>query len=278
MESTPETTPKGPTRKKRWRAVMLNCFAVIGGIGLLAMLGFVNKQRSDTPIHSLEIDLTNHSDASFLDSAAIRAIVLKVSPDLIGTPTGEVNLHQIHDAVIAHLSIKQAQVYTTVDGRCKVTISQREPIARILNQDGSGFYLDKEGFTMPLSRHHTAQVPIFAGKLAEKLSEMPVHILQQDSTWAKRSHLDEIFDFTQFLHGNDFLAAQVEHVVFNDRGEMEIVPRVGNHRIVFGDGTELELKYRKLMAFYAQTLHSKDLNQYRKINLKYDNQVVCEKY
>jgi cell division protein FtsQ len=102
-------------------------------------------------------------------------------------------------------------------------------------------------------------------------------VLAEDSTWRRQSHLDEIVSFTRFLQENEFMNAQVEHVVFNEKGEMEVVPRAGNHRIVIGDASNLELKYKKLLAFYAHTLHTRDLNQYRRINLKFDNQVVCEK-
>jgi cell division protein FtsQ len=278
MKSHADENTSSSKRQRRFRSVVVNGIAVAGALGLFTLLGFIDRKRSSTPIHSLEIQIEGQSGKAFIDSSAIRSLVFKAFPGLIGTPAKEVNLHQIHSALIAHPTISQAQVYQTVDGRCMIKVKQREPIARILNSDGSGFYLDLDGFSMPLSRNFTAHVPVFNGRLSEKPTVLPVPVLTRDSIWSGQTHLDEIYHLTQFIRNNDFLIAQVEHVVFNDKGEMEIIPRVGNHRIVIGNDRDLDLKYRKLMTFYAQTLHSRDLNQYRKINLKYDNQVVCEKY
>jgi cell division protein FtsQ len=277
METTASDTPEKARRRSRWRSFLLNGIAVCGGIGLLSLLGFADHTRSKTPIHTLEVDVNDASGRSFLDSSSIAKLVLQAQPNLIGTPAELVNLDTIHQLVVAHPSIRQVQAFVTVDGRCVVKAIQRIPMARVLNQDGSGFYIDEEGFTMPLSRHATADVPLFTGRLLEKMHELPVPVLAEDSTWRRQSHLDEILSFTRFLKENEFMNAQVEHVVFNEKGEMEIVPRVGNHRIVVGDASDLELKYKKLLAFYAHTLHTRDLNQYRRINLKFDNQVVCEK-
>lgn len=277
METTASDTPKKARRRSRWRSILLNGLAVCGGIGLISLLGFADHKRSKTPVHTLEVDVDDASGRSFLDSASIAKLVLKAQPNLIGTPADLVNLDTIHQVVVDHPSIRQVQAFVTVDGRFVVKAIQRIPMARVLNQDGTGFYIDEEGFTMPLSRNATADVPLFTGRLLEKMQELPVPVLAEDSTWRRQSHLDEIVSFTRFLQENEFMNAQVEHVVFNEKGEMEVVPRVGNHRIVIGDASNLELKYKKLLAFYAHTLHTRDLNQYRRINLKFDNQVVCEK-
>jgi len=277
MEPKHAEQPRTAPVRKRWHRIALQILATCGGIGLLSLLGFVSHRQSEAPVHALEIQVQDASGRSFLDSAAIAQLVLRAAPELIGSPRAAVDLDSIHSLVSTHPSIREVQAYITVDGRCVVKAAQRIPIARIINRDGSSFYMDQDGFTMPLSRHATADVPVFTGNLSERMSDLPIPVMQKDSTWSRRSHLDEILIFTRFLENNEFMDAQVEHVVFNERGEMEAVPRVGNHRILIGDATHLEKKYRKLLAFYAHTLHTRDLNQYRRINLKYDNQVVCEK-
>jgi cell division protein FtsQ len=277
MENQSPKNPEIKRRGRRFRRLAVNLAAFAGALGLLSLLGFANHRRSETPIHTLQVSPGDDPEKTFLDSAAIRALVLSAAPQLLGTPSGKVNLQAIHGIVSAHPSVKNAQVYCTVDGRCVVRVSQRVPVARILNRDGTGLYVDREGFTMPLSRHHTARVPVFTGNIQEQHIPLPVPVMAADSVWARKSHLDEVFAFTQFMSENEFMAAQVEHIIFNERGEMELIPRVGNHRILIGDTRDLNLKYRKLLAFYAQTLRTLDLNQYRRINLKYDNQVVCEK-
>ena len=59
--------------------------------------------------------------------------------------------------------------------------------------------------------------------------------------------------------------------------EVELVPRVGNHRIMLGtlEGFEEQLAYLKL--FYEQAIPKMGWEKYSMINLKYKNQIVCTK-
>jgi cell division protein FtsQ len=50
---------------------------------------------------------------------------------------------------------------------------------------------------------------------------------------------------------------------------------VGNHKIILGDCSDLEQKFKKLFAFYKDGLNKIGWNTYKTINLKYKNQVVC---
>jgi len=277
--ATRKPNPTGTTiRRKRWQTLAMNALALFFAGAVLSLLGFANRQRSEMPIRQLDVYLVSESGKAFVDSATVRQMVFRESPELIGTPSGKVNLGAIHQAVVSHPAIHHAQVYHTLDGRCIVRVHQRQPIARILNRDGSGFYLDEEGFCMPLSKHSSAHVPVFTGRIQEAMCDLPVPVLAKDPEWREKSRLDDVYDLTRFLQNHAFLAAQTEHVIFNEHGEMELIPRVGNHRILIGDAENLDLKFRKLMAFYSHVLHTRDLNVYKRINLKFDNQVVCEKH
>ena len=63
----------------------------------------------------------------------------------------------------------------------------------------------------------------------------------------------------------------------NEDEEMELVPRVGNHTILFGDEKEMDEKFSKLFLFYKEGLSKQGWNKYNVINLKYKDQVVCTK-
>lgn len=278
MSQTPAPPRTSPGKSRRMRMVLVNSLALAGAVGVISLLGFARHAHSTVPVHRIEIRLSGGGGHEFLDSAEIRSAILREVPGLIGTPAREIDLQKIHSRLATHPVVARAEVYATVDGRFRVHIRQRDPIARILNSDGSGFYVDRSGYCMPLSRQYTAHVPVFTGHLQETRPELPIHALATDTLWSRRSHLDEIYSFAQFLQENDFMAAQTEHVVVASNGDLQIIPRVGNHQINFGDPESLGLKFRKLMTFYAQTLHQRDLNQYRTINLKYANQVVCEKF
>ena len=53
--------------------------------------------------------------------------------------------------------------------------------------------------------------------------------------------------------------------------------RIGGHQIILGKIERLEVKFKNLKAFYNYTMINKTIENYKTINLKYNNQVVCTK-
>ena len=70
---------------------------------------------------------------------------------------------------------------------------------------------------------------------------------------------------------------QIEQIYVNENTDIELVPKTGEHEIVLGDVNDLKDKFNKLMIFYLKGLNNLGWDVYKKINLKYKNQVVCSK-
>jgi cell division protein FtsQ len=60
----------------------------------------------------------------------------------------------------------------------------------------------------------------------------------------------------------------------NQDHEIELIPRVGNNRILLGNADDLEAKFHNLMVFYKQAIPQVGWDRYKIINIKYANQVV----
>ena len=59
--------------------------------------------------------------------------------------------------------------------------------------------------------------------------------------------------------------------------EVDLIPRSGGHMIVFGKLERVDEKFSRLMKFYRNGLSKIGWNTYRKIDVRYDNQVICSK-
>jgi cell division protein FtsQ len=277
MSQEKNTLQKDIQRRKRRRKLAVNALAIGGAIALFSLLGFVHHSQKNTICRKLEIEIEESNGQSYLDEKMIASMANQATDAIVGKEINAINIAAIHKKISENSTVKEAHVYTSVDGRCIIHVKQRTPIARIFNQNGSSFYLDKEGYTMALSDLYTARVPVFVGNINEHMQDTSLLARSGDSDFNKRSLLDEIFQFTIHLQGNEFWKAQVEHVQINDDREFIIIPRVGNHRINMGAAANLEEKFKKLMAFYANTIHTRDLNQYSSIHVEYDGQIVCVK-
>lgn len=262
-------------RKKRRRRLLLNGLALLGGIGLFTLLGFVGHKQGQTKCWKVEVHVKGGTPGQlFVDSASVTKALLTADPDLIGKEVSQVPITYLHETLLKNPSIREAHVVATVDGRCIVEVEQRTPIARVIPAEGDHFYIDDQGFTMPLSNQSAARVPVFTGAVHEKLQSKSIVELAADSAWAWSSRLDEMYIFTKTIAQNEFWKAMVDHVHFGSDGKMAIIPRVGNHRVVIGSTDNLEMKLKRLMTFYTNTIHERDLNVYSEIHVEYDGQVV----
>ena len=81
----------------------------------------------------------------------------------------------------------------------------------------------------------------------------------------------------KYVDKNNFWKSQIQQIYINLDEEIELIPRVGRHKIIFGDVSDMDEKFKKLMIFYKKGLHYTGWNKYKTINLKFKNQIVCTK-
>ena len=76
---------------------------------------------------------------------------------------------------------------------------------------------------------------------------------------------------------DNFLQKEIVGVQKNEENEFEFAVRSGNYKIDFGKLSEMDIKFKKLKAFYNKTFEDNSIENYKTINVKYHNQVVCTK-
>jgi cell division protein FtsQ len=83
-----------------------------------------------------------------------------------------------------------------------------------------------------------------------------------------------IIQISEYLEKDSFWMAQIAQVDIQPDRTFEMIPVIGNHTIVFGDGADYDKKFRRLLLFYQQVLSKTGMNVYDKLNVTYDRQVV----
>ena len=263
-------------KRKRLRVILVYSLALVGAIGLFVALGFVGKKQSDTRCWKLEVQVEPTAGHKFIDEQMVAALADSATDAILGKTLNEIDLGAIHKAVQQNSSVREAHVYTTVDGRCVIQVKQRMPIARIFNRTGESYYLDSEGHTMQLSDLTAVKLPVFTGEIEDGMRSGSVFENVPDSV-ALKSTLDEIYQFTQVVARDTFWSAQIEHVYVNPALEVEIIPRVGDARVNVGYIYNMESKLKKLRAFYEHAVIHDDIDRFSTIKAQYDGQVVCVK-
>ncbi|MEN9639297.1 MAG: hypothetical protein RLZZ262_1165 [Bacteroidota bacterium] len=247
--------------------------SLMGALAISALMGFVEVNRQSTKCWNVDVRVIYKDSSIFLTQDDVQKSIRNHIDSIQNFPLNEIDLNAIHRTVVKTSAVKTAGVYTTVDGRCVIEVEQRVPVVRIFNSEGQSFYMDAEGYTFPASYRAAVRLPVFTGHIPDGV--MAESYL--DEKWVYASCMDDILRLANFIRNNAFWSAQIEQVYLNASGNFEATTRVGDHQVIIGDANNLELKFRKWMAFYANTIKGKDLNQYKTINLKFDGQVVCAK-
>ena len=146
-------------------------------------------------------------------------------------------------------------------------VQEREPIARIFTTTGTTFYIDNDLTMLPLSDKFSARLPEFTNFPSDK------KILSK----ADSSLLGDIRTISVALQKDSFSMAMVEQVDITPQRMFEMIPKIGNQLIVFGEATDVDAKLQKLKMFYKEIMVKAGWNNYSVINVQYKNQVVAKR-
>jgi len=181
----------------------------------------------------------------------------------------QINLDDIERNIKANPYIASAKVFGDMNGVIHIEIEQREPVLRIINAGGQDFYVDREGLKMPVSSNFTANVIVANGNITEffngKLDTL------------RNPLANDLYETALFIRADTLWDAQIEQLYVAENKDIELIPRVGNQRIILGDADSLDVKMRNLREFYKQAMPTVGWDAYKTINIKYTNQVVCER-
>jgi cell division protein FtsQ len=176
----------------------------------------------------------------------------------LNKPADKISILDIKNSLQKNELIEKVEVYQTNSGAIKIVVSQKMPILRVFSSKGS-YYVDQLGHTMPEALGQAIYVPVASGNIEQSFA------------------VQELYEFALFLQKNDFWNDQIEQIYVRSQNDIEIIPRVGSHRILLGSLENYEKKLKHLRLFYEQVIPKMGWEKYSVINLKYKNQIVCTK-
>lgn len=254
---------------------------VLVAAGFVVMLGFVESKEDKMLCNGLEVNITREEDNFFIEPHDIQQLLQEKGDSVTNQPVSTLNIPGIENMLNSHPAVSTADAYMQINGTLKVDINQRKPIVRIIDKYNNSYYIDDEGKLMPLIEKYTAKVLLVNGNLHEPYNVhymYTINDIKADSTLCDSTLIDDIYDLAMFINNNDFWRAQVQQVYVNEAGDFELVPRVGDQKIIIGNSEYLEEKFKNLLIFYKEGLNTTGWwNKYSVINLKYKNQIVCTK-
>jgi cell division protein FtsQ len=251
-------------KKRIWIYLLISFAWVISLGGLVVLMGFIEIKKSEVLCKDVKVYIPGNQ--YFIDRDEVDHILRVQSHALIGRRLESINIHALQNRLKANPFIEFAKVYADMDGVINVEISQRQPILRIMNRFDQDFYVDQHGLKIPLSSNFTARVLVANGYIDELFAN------RVDTLHTALAM--ELFKTADYIRKDSLWDAQIAQIYVNKDHEIELIPRVGNNRILLGNADSLDTKFHNLLVFYKKALPQVGWDAYKEINIKYANQVI----
>ena len=242
-----------------------------GGVLTLMLIVAAVERKKELTIGATVVEVTPLEDGALLiDSIdVIRLVEKTIGGSLDEMTASVVDESLVERALEENLFVKNAEVLLTANSNIKINIEQRVPILRVMDKMGAQYYLDKDGSRVPLSRHFTARTLVATGNITPHTPEF----------LTKKNHsMKDLFELTNFILNDPLWKAMFEQVHVTGQNDFVLVPKVGDQAIILGKwDSDVEAKFKKLKTFYEEGFSREGWRKYKTIDLRYRNQVVCER-
>lgn len=229
----------------------------------------------------MNINIQNTNENQFIDEDDIKNFFNERRDAILNTELKDIDVNGLEKALNTHPAIENADLSVDVNGDVKINVKARTPLVRVINMDGESYYIDTQTKLMPLSDKYTARVLVVNGFVCEPFARRSIFTVKQiesNEMLKELSMLDEIYEMANYIAKDSILNDLIHQISINKEKEFELFPSIGNHKIEFGEATNIAEKFEKLKMFYTDGLNKTDnWNKYSIINLKYKDQVVCTK-
>jgi cell division protein FtsQ len=251
-----------PWKQIGYSVISLCCLA-----GLVILMSAVSVKSSEQAC--LQLNVLILGDESFVEQKDVISFVEGKYGALVGRTLASIPTHEIEADLRAIPHVLQAVVYADVNGQLNIRIQQRKAVIRIFNLGGASYYIDEMGLKIPVSATYVPRVLVANGYIREPFGEV-LDSMQTDI-------VKDLYATADFIRKDSLWSNQIVQLYINENQEIELVPRVGEQQIILGDTHDLEDKFKKLQLFYTRIVPKTGIHAYKTVNLKYANQLVCER-
>jgi cell division protein FtsQ len=238
--------------KKFLKYILFLCLLISVGF----LYSFSSARNEQKKVSKVDIKIAAGT-SKFLNHSMVNKLLIQKNESVKNLAKSVINLYGLESSISQNPYVEKAVVFLTIQGNLKTMVKQRTPIVRII-QDEDVYYVDKQGVNIPLSENYSARVLLVSG-------------VKNDG------EMKEIMPLIEAILEDSFLKKEIVGVEKLNTGEVQLAVRSGNYKIDFGSVTQIETKFRKLKAFYNNTFSDKTIQNYKTINVKFHNQVVCTK-
>ena len=233
--------------KNKWRILKILVTVILFGF----LLSFSLKRFNNAKMENVSINMNqSKTPVYFIDEKDIKDLVKQYNPT---RKIGDVKIPELEKKINENPFVDSANVYMNLNGNLNVDIKQRVPVFR-LSKNGKDFYVDEKGVEFPISRNFSYPCMLVMGDV-------------DASEYQELGQLVEKIDKDDFSK-KYFIGIKKEKDSYN------LLTSDGNYKVEIGDLDNIDFKVKGFKTFVEKYLVYQNPNKYKKISVKYNNQIV----
>jgi cell division protein FtsQ len=231
---------------------------VIAAYLLLAITVFNEPEEKATVCTEVNINIAEQQQVGFLTPTDVKQLLEKQRQYPLAQPMQFVSTRSMEEALLQSPFVDRVECFKTQNGHISINLTQRQPVLHVMTNKGEQYYIDTRGDILPHTRL-AGSLLVATGNISHSYAQKrltPIAIeIMQDRFWQD----------------------QTEQLNILPDGTLELVPRVGDHVIYLGQPTDISRKLERVRKFYKYGLSHTGWDRYERINVEFDNQIICKK-
>ncbi|WP_313600256.1 cell division protein FtsQ/DivIB [Epilithonimonas vandammei] len=233
--------------KNKWRILKILVTVILFGF----LLSFSLKRFNNAKMENVSINMNQtKTPVYFVDEKDIKDLVKQFNPT---KKIGDVKIPELEKKINEIPFVDSANVYMNLNGNLNVDIKQRIPIFR-LNKNGKDFYVDEKGVEFPISRNFSYPCMLVMGDV-------------------DASEYQELGQLVEKIDKDDF-SKKYFIGIKKEKNNYNLLTSDGNYKVEIGDLENIDFKVKGFKTFVEKYLVYQNPNKYKKISVKYNNQIV----
>jgi len=223
---------------------------------VIFLFSFTSKRSDQRKLTKCKITFVE-DNAPFIKQEVVNKLLIEKYEEVTSIEKEDLDLNMLEKRLNAHKMIEKSDVFLSIDGILKAVVKQKTPIARVF-ENGSSFYIDYKGNKMPLSTNFTARVPLVSGRI-------------------NKNNNEDLAALFRLIYDDSFLKKNIIGIQIMPQGNLLMHNRNFDYQIDFGTLINVEQKFKNYKAFFQKAVLDSSLYKYKKIDLRFSEQVVCTK-
>ena len=83
---------------------------------------------------------------------------MEIQEEYLGKPVKDISISEIENRINVLRELKEAEVYMTIDGTMHVYVDQRNPVMRVMPDNGGDYFIDEDGVVVRRRNLYTPTV------------------------------------------------------------------------------------------------------------------------